>query len=384
MHKQERGTACAVSDGMFGDDVSRSPRRERTHVTGGCPENSSSGHVGEHAGKVRRASSGSSGSNRLLYVRTRASPWLGEEFKAAGGALTLLGVGAGLVLGYGLFRLGIVVPTAPVRYFMVWLTAVPALVGGAIGALIAWARMRTRLAQALVTSEGFRQRLMSVERNQALWVSLSAVLHDVRNPLHNMNLLVESLAAPGADTERVRREIIEQLDRIRVRLRRVTSQIAELSGEIERLPVDIDGVLAQVVDMINPLVQQTRATLEISAAEDARVIGDPKFLVQAIDHLILNSLQILSEQPAGQPRTLVISHHHRESAVEMWIEDSGPGLPEEVRRRLFEPLTASRTNGMGLGLAIAHALATAAGAELTLGRTGPHGTRFILHMPRCE
>ncbi|MDA8389976.1 MAG: HAMP domain-containing sensor histidine kinase, partial [Gammaproteobacteria bacterium] len=309
---------------------------------------------------------------RLLHLRTGRPRAPRPAFDSAGGALTLLGVVAGLATGYFLYTFGVIKPGSPIRYSPVWLMAVPALVGGGVGLVAAWMRVQSHLAQALVTSEGFRQRLMSIERNQALWVSLSAVLHDVRNPLHNINLLVEALGAPESDIDRIRTQIGEQLERIYVRVRRVTSQITELSGEIERRPVDMGRVLNEVYDMIKPLARQARTSVRMPAGADAdlKVIADSKFLVQAIDHLMLNSLQILSEQPAGRPRVLTVAYRRDGSVVEMWVDDSGPGLPEEVKQRLFEPLTTSRTNGMGLGLAIAHALASAAGAELTLGRTG--------------
>ncbi|MDA8361745.1 MAG: HAMP domain-containing sensor histidine kinase [Gammaproteobacteria bacterium] len=353
-------------------------------MTGSYQENSVTGRPGTGTRRgAGRAAGGHGRSGRLLYLREEGATPKRQGFDSAGGVLTLLGVAAGLAVGYVLYTLGVVKPGAPVHYVAIWLMAVPALMGGGIGVVAAWLQARTKLAQALVTSEGFRQRLMSIERNQALWISLSAVLHDVRNPLHNINLLVESLAVPGSDVERIRAQISEQLERIYARVRRVTSQIAELSGDIERRPVDLDRVLKEVHHMIKPLARQARASIRMPDGANVRVVADSKFLVQAIDHLMLNSLQILSDQPVGRPRMLTVSHHCEALFVEMWVDDSGPGLPDEVRQRLFEPLTVSRANGMGLGLAIAHALASAAGAELTLGRTGADGTRFVLRIP-CD
>nr|WP_297446394.1 HAMP domain-containing sensor histidine kinase [Acidiferrobacter sp.] len=201
----------------------------------------------------------------------------------------------------------------------------------------------------------------------------------MRNPLHNIQLLIESLEFPGTDTDRVREQVLEQIERINVRIRRVVNQIAKFSGEIARRPISLAEVLAEVSEMVCPLARQADVVLTVDAPHDAIVVADPKFLVQAIDHLILNSLQILSQQLPSAVRSLRVQIQEVSDEIEMWVEDNGPGLPAEVCERLFEPMIMTCPSGMGLGLAIAHALASAAGAPLSLGYTGATGTRFVLH-----
>ncbi len=349
-------------------------------MTGSYPEKGAPGPESRRSPARPKTVKARGGGGNLLYLRARRP---GQDARwrqdVSGAFYTLGGVCVGLVAGYVGYHYRLSDELSSLRDPVLLLLAVPALLGGGIGAFVAWLRARTRLAQALVTSEGFRQRLMSVERNQALWISLSAVLHDVRNPLHNIHLLIEGLEFPDADVNYIRQQVLEQLERINVRVRRVVAQIAEFSGDIARQPVRLGQVLGEVLEMVRPLARQSHVALTVDSGEDPLVIADPKFLVQAIDHLILNSLQILAERPGSGPRRLSVQVRRGDGGqFEVWVEDSGPGLPDEVRERLFEPLTTNRTSGMGLGLAIAHALASAAGAPLSLGHTGPEGTRFIL------
>lgn len=280
------------------------------------------------------------------------------------------GLGLGL-LGAALYmRLDGTALPAGVAY---WLGA---FAGGFAGvAIVAW-RARKRLRQAQRTAEGFRQRLMSIERNQAMWVSLSAVLHDVRNPLHNLILLNEGLAAPGADIARVRAQMQEELERIHVRLRNVTRQVMEFGGECDRRPVALNDILAEVRAMLAPLAQQAGIDLQLPTQLALTVEADRKFLVQAVDHLALNSLQILADRGRGRHNRLAIAVAQAPDHIDLFVEDNGPGLPDAVRNRPFEPLTQARPSGMGLGLAIAHGLCKAAGGELSVAHTGPNGTRF--------
>ncbi|WP_298187444.1 HAMP domain-containing sensor histidine kinase [Acidiferrobacter sp.] len=348
-------------------------------MTGSCPEQVDHNGFASRLRKTLGRGSGRASHSNLLYLRARYPDERVVRQDLSGALYTLGGVVLGLVAGAIGHQYQLLGALTSARDSVVLLFGVPALVGGGVGAFTAWWRARTKLAQALVTSEGFRQRLMSVERNQALWVSLSAVLHDVRNPLHNIQLLIESLEFPGTDTDRVREQVLEQIERINVRIRRVVNQIAKFSGEIARRPISLAEVLAEVSEMVCPLARQADVVLTVDAPHDAIVVADPKFLVQAIDHLILNSLQILSQQLPSAVRSLRVQIQEVSDEIEMWVEDNGPGLPAEVCERLFEPMIMTCPSGMGLGLAIAHALASAAGVPLSLGYTGATGTRFVLH-----
>lgn len=314
--------------------------------------------------------------SKLLYLRPRSvrAPSVVRPVRLPRLWLVLSGFAAGGLVGYGFAS---IVDHAHAVAF-------GALVlGGVAGAGLMAAIMRRALRRAVTTSDMFRERLMNIERNQALWLSLSAVLHDVRNPLHNIALLMETMEAPGNDPCAVRGQIMSELERINVRMRRVTRQVSEFSGEIDRQPVALPEVIDEVRTMVESFAQaQPSVTVNIERASNVTVIADRKLLVQAIDHLMLNSLQILAQRNDRHYR-LSLSTTVEERIVWLWVEDTGPGLPASVQEHLFERLAAGSANGMGLGLAIAHALASAAGGELMLARTGDRGTQFRLRLERA-
>ena len=67
--------------------------------------------------------------------------------------------------------------------------------------------------------------------------------------------------------------------------------------------------------------------------------------------------------------------------VEIAISDSGPGIPDEVRSRIFEPFITTKPSGMGLGLAISRSIVEAHGGHLRLVATGASGTGFAFDLP---
>lgn len=319
---------------------------------------------------------------KLLHLR----PPSGREPEAFSASRThlnpLFGIMAGLLLGTLLAGLALsALDVLPLN--LVAQLFVAALFGAAAVGVPLWVIAQRRIRRAALSSEGFRRRLMSVERNQALWISLSAVLHDVRSPLQSLTLYIESLGVPGTDPLQVRDLAVQQLDQINERIRRVTRRVAELSGGIDRRPVSIERVLNEVREMAKDIARQSATTIEVRPS-DVHVVADPRFLVQAIDHLVLNSVHILGQQSHRPRRILLFVREDDERAVLLSIKDTGPGLPDTVKSRLFEPLTSMQSAGMGLGLAIAHALASAAGAELELRSTDDTGTEFSMRLERAR
>jgi two-component system sensor histidine kinase HydH len=105
-------------------------------------------------------------------------------------------------------------------------------------------------------------------------------------------------------------------------------------------------------------------------------VGDAIQLRQAIVNLVLNAVQAAS--PVGQVRVLT----RREGAVAaVDVEDTGAGVPESVRGRLFEPLITTKEHGSGLGLALVKRVAERHGGSVGHEPLPGGGTRFSLRVP---
>ena len=110
-----------------------------------------------------------------------------------------------------------------------------------------------------------------------------------------------------------------------------------------------------------------------------RFQGDPQLLERALRNLLHNAAR--AERDAGGSGPIRVSLERSADQVEVWIEDRGPGLPQEVRQRLFQPFVTSHSDGAGLGLSLAHRIVTLHQGRIRLeDRTGG-GTRVILSFP---
>jgi signal transduction histidine kinase len=287
----------------------------------------------------------------------------------------------GFFVGLFLASMNHILPAArvqegPGRWVIVLVDWVaPPLAGVLLAGALLYAQRARRLHDAeRAAAQVLGERLAGTERRQAIWVIAAAVAHDVKNPLHNLALLVEALAEET--DERARQELIR---RIRDNVDRASERLSELSRagqrwqETEEHTVDLARTLEVVRERLQPTAQETLAVLEIDCPRGLAIRGDSHAVRSAVENVAANALDAL--QARGGGGVLALRAVRRDQLVELLVEDNGPGIPEKVRASLFSPF-ATGNSGTGLGLAIARALARAGGGDLTCEQSVPGHTAF--------
>jgi len=117
----------------------------------------------------------------------------------------------------------------------------------------------------------------------------------------------------------------------------------------------------------------------------ARILADPEQLNRILVNLLRNAREAIVAKPGGDGHGQIeVSFERRDADSLVRIADTGPGVPERVRERLFQPFSGTtRQGGAGLGLAISRELAHGHGGDLVLASTGPEGTVFELTLPNA-
>jgi signal transduction histidine kinase len=170
--------------------------------------------------------------------------------------------------------------------------------------------------------------------------------------------------------------------------------LSEIRGEADHLERVLQDFLsfarpgtARVRDLaLVPLLQRAAADPALAGVEvrvqgeDATLRGDSQLLERAVRNLLHNAAE--AERAAGRRGPVEVSVAHEGEGVEVAIEDRGPGLPEEIRTRLFHPFATGRRGGVGLGLALAHRIVVLHGGRIRLEDRPGGGTRALLTFPR--
>jgi signal transduction histidine kinase len=290
---------------------------------------------------------------------------------------------AGFLIGLGLAAINHVLPPARVEtgWIAVVVTVVdwiaPPLAGMLLAGALLVAQRYKRLHDAeRAASRVLAERLAGTERRQALWVVAASIAHDLKNPLHNLQLLLEDVKE---ETDPDRRG--ELLQRIHENVDRATARLSELSRagqkpEDVQEPVDLAVALTEVQKRIAAAARASRTEVLVDCARGLAVRADALALRSAIENVVANALEALSG-PGGH---LTLRARQVAGMVELDVEDDGPGIPERLRGRLFTPFS-SGGESTGLGLAIARALARAGGGDLVCSDPRPGRTSFRFTFP---
>jgi signal transduction histidine kinase len=117
-----------------------------------------------------------------------------------------------------------------------------------------------------------------------------------------------------------------------------------------------------------------------AAGREPHLRGDAQLLERALRNLVHNAVQ--AEREAGREGPVDLRLDLQPAGVEIAVEDRGPGLPPEIRERLFHPFATGRRGGVGLGLALAHRIVVLHGGTIHLEDRPGGGTRALLLFPR--
>ena len=253
----------------------------------------------------------------------------------------------------------------------------PVLIGVLLGIAFYALALRSQLVEAeKKRSEELRQRLAHTERDQAVWVLAAAVLHEVKNPLHSLGLLLDD-AVTGDEGART-----VAIERARGNVARIAARLDELGALSEGATpghdrLTVTDLVREVADDLGPLASRHRIELSVRGDSSVVATGDASFARVILENLVENALDALREDEI--PGTVQIVVGKGGGGAEVRVSDDGPGLDEIERAAVFQPLRSKKKGGLGLGLSISRKLARAMGGDLLY--VDGEKRAFVLSLP---
>jgi two-component system phosphate regulon sensor histidine kinase PhoR len=307
--------------------------------------------------------------------------------------------------GAGLALLGL--SAAPLGSRLIDVIRVPAVLeivnrakaGETAHAELAWTGPPRRTLLATATPQRARGQCVLVLRDVTELRRLESmrrdfvanVSHELRTPVSIISANVETLVA-GALSNPVRaQEFLNAVQRNAERLTRLVNDLLDLSRieagryEIELRSMTAEGAVSAVFDLLETRALARGLTLNVDVEDDLTFIGDERSLEQVLINLVDNAIKYT---PQGGQIGVEIKREGGEALIEVW--DTGPGVPESHRERLFErfyrvdPGRSRDMGGTGLGLSIVKHM-----VEVMRGSVGMHpraggGSVFWVRLPRAR
>jgi two-component system sensor histidine kinase HydH len=229
------------------------------------------------------------------------------------------------------------------------------------------------------TIKDSRAKLVQSEKLAALGQLAAAIAHEVRNPLTVIRsaaqTLRESLPGDSPDAARACSFITDETDR----LGNLISALLAFARPVQISPaeVTIAELFERAVSVTAPEISAKHIRVNRHAgAELGAVRVDPDLMGQVFVGLVANA--VAAVEPGGE---VSLDAKSNGANVELAVADSGPGVPPELRRRVFEPFFTTRAEGVGLGLAIARQIVEAHGGVIDVDSSASGGARFWVRLP---
>jgi signal transduction histidine kinase len=219
------------------------------------------------------------------------------------------------------------------------------------------------------------------ERLAALGEMAAGVAHEIRNPLGGIELYASLLERDLADRPR-QREIAAKISAGVRNLEAIVGDILAFAGDgvPKRRRVSAAELVRSVLAHVGPRAhgQGVEFAVDPGLSEQAFSV-DSAQMERALLNLVINALDAIGH--GGRIWIRASGTNDEERMARLVVEDNGPGIPSELRQRVFHPFFTTKETGTGLGLAIVHRIVEAHGGRITIGQREGGGASFVMVLP---
>ncbi len=246
----------------------------------------------------------------------------------------------------------------------------------------------TARKQAELNTQRDRAQLSHLSRVALMGEMSASIAHELNQPLAG----ILSNAAAGkrfidrGDVDLG--EVRELLGDIISDGRRASDVVRGIRGmvkkeQIARRSVDLNEVVMDAVRMVSADALLHSCQLETSLDTNLPVVnGDPIQLQQVLLNLVINAFDAMRDAPISNRRVAIATQPNEDGTVRISVRDYGLGISEEMRDRLFDPFFSTKTEGLGMGLAIVRSIIESHGGTITAENADGGGARFEFVLPQ--
>jgi signal transduction histidine kinase len=226
------------------------------------------------------------------------------------------------------------------------------------------------------------KRTREAERLAELGTLTGGLAHEIKNPLSTVQLNLQLMEEDLDRNDPNQLRVINRMQTVRReagRLREILDDFLRYAGKIEldKKPTDVNELLEELSDFVAPQAQAQSVQLRLRKY-DGQVIAplDARLLKQAILNLMINALQAM---PGGGE--LILSAGKSDDAATIDVIDTGPGIPPEAQKNIFDAYYSTKKSGTGLGLAISQRIVREHGGLISVTSEVGKGSDFTLRIP---
>jgi signal transduction histidine kinase len=239
------------------------------------------------------------------------------------------------------------------------------------------------MVRSLSEKKELEEKLHKAEELSRLGQLSAGLAHEIKNPLNLINLSIDHLKTKVVSLDdKNKEEFLNTMDTIKSelhRLNRLTEQFLNHGKTMisNKELVSVNTLIEQLTDLIKNKVDSQGIHLNMQMSDQPVFVwGEAEQLKTAFLNIILNAVDVM---PYGGQLDIKLLVSNDECRVS--IKDTGPGIPDEIIDKIFEPFFSTKETGIGLGLAISKDVVSQHNGSITVTTTKNKGTEFIVSLP---
>lgn len=226
-----------------------------------------------------------------------------------------------------------------------------------------------------------KQHMIQTEKIAALGQLAGHIAHELNNPLTGIRSLCQILMNDLRLSDEARADIGE-VEMAASRCQNIIKNLLEYSkphNEDQKVSTNVNDVVSNTLPLVKSLIGRHRSEISLSD-EPLYALVDPHMLQQVVFNLIANACQAMS-----QMGTITVQTRREKNLIKIRIQDTGPGIPQELWNEIFEPFFTTKPvgEGTGLGLSLSLNIIRGFGGDLILDKNHSGGAAFEIHLPEA-
>ncbi len=242
--------------------------------------------------------------------------------------------------------------------------------------------MQTLLGHLRQTNQRYMNDVVKKEKMSLVGEMANTIIHDIRGPFQSIQLASELLLSSHDDeeTKDICNMIAAQITRVSV----MAEELLEFSRGTPRLTMevmDMEALFKEFQFLNRDMLKNAKIPVEFSTGSVAIQVDKHK-MIRTVQNILNNAVEALKQHRPDTGKVIISAGPVAEHA-EIRIIDNGPGIPESIRERLFEPfVTHGKKNGTGLGMAIVQSVVAAHQGNIFFETETGKGTTFVIQLPK--
>ncbi len=231
-----------------------------------------------------------------------------------------------------------------------------------------------------------RQQLWHADRVAQTATITASLAHELCQPLAailtNAQVGLRLMAAGNPDLEEIREifaDIVEDEKRAEAVVRGLRNLLHR--KETAREKINLAVAIQRIIEMLHSELLEKQVQLKLELEPDSLVSADTAQVQQVILNLVMNALEAMQGRPIGQRRLELTMRRNESGEALVAVCDSGPGIHDDLQKKVFEPFWTSKQEGLGIGLVISRSIIESCKGRLWFSNNPGQGVTFYFTLP---